>query len=123
MYEPEQIRTDCPRCRREMLIELRVIRSLALEPALVTEIRQGTIFTFVCGHCHNAIQQPHALLIYHPAKLPLMLFIPAPGSGRRDSQWAAVDFAQLVEAAEAMTELPHIGWGSSMRSRQSSTNG
>ena len=111
MYEPERIRVDCPRCQREMLTELRVIRNLALEPEIVTEIRQGTIFTFVCGHCHNAIQVPHALLIYHPAKLPAMLFIPVPGSSRRDSQWAGGDLAQLVRAAEAMTEPAHIAWG------------
>ena len=94
-----------------MLIELSVIRNLATEPELVTEIRQGTIFSFVCARCHHAVEVPHPLLVYHPAKLPAMLFVAVPGVGRHDNQWMSSDLAQLVRAAEAMTEPPHIVWG------------
>ncbi|NUL02179.1 CHAT domain-containing protein [Streptomyces lunaelactis] len=111
MDKTQDVTVDCPRCGRGMTLELRVIRNLALEPELVTEMRRGTVFTFVCVHCHAAVQTPHALLIYHPARLPTMLFIPAPESDRHEAQWTASELAQVVRAAESMTESPHLGSG------------
>jgi CHAT domain-containing protein len=44
VYAPERVGLDCPRCQQPMLVELSVIRNLAAEPHLVTEVRDGTIF-------------------------------------------------------------------------------
>ncbi|MFD7408430.1 CHAT domain-containing protein [Streptomyces sp. NPDC059866] len=106
-----QVTAECPRCRREMMLELRVIRNLAREPELVSEIRQGTVFTFVCGYCHTEVEVAHGLLVYHPAHLPVMLFVPPPGVDRHEAQWLAGDLARVVRAEEGLTEPPHIGSG------------
>ncbi|MEU4240744.1 CHAT domain-containing protein [Actinoplanes sp. NPDC026619] len=111
MYEPLQADAECDGCGRPMVLELRVIRNLEAEPEVLTEIRQGVLFDFVCGHCHRAVQAPHGLLVYHPRKLPVMLFVPPPGMGRRDSQWTGSDLAQIVRKAESMTETPHVASG------------
>jgi hypothetical protein len=106
-----QVTVECPRCRREMALELRVIRNLAQEPELVSEIRQGTVFTFVCTYCHAEIEVSHGLLIYHPAQLPGMLFVAPPGVDRHEAQWLAEDLAKVVREEEGLTEPPHIGSG------------
>src|SRR3954466_11206787 len=111
MYRPERVGAECPNCRRSIVFELRIIRNLATDPGLPAEIRDGTLFTVVCAHCHTATQVPHALLMYHPAQLPTMLFVAVSGLSRHDNQWLSSDLAQVVRAAEAMTEPPHILWG------------
>lgn len=105
------VTAECPRCRSEMTLELRVIRNLAQEPELVSEMRQGTVFTFVCTYCHAEVEVAHGLLVYHPAHLPAMLFVPPLGVDRHEAQWLAGDLAQVVQAEEGLTEPPHIGEG------------
>jgi tetratricopeptide (TPR) repeat protein len=111
MYDPVTLATECGRCGRPMDVELRMIRDLAAEPEVLDEIRTGVIFDFVCGYCHSTTRLPHSLLVYHRRHLPTMLSIPVPGMNRRDSQWAGTDLAQVVRAAENMTEAPYVGWG------------
>jgi tetratricopeptide (TPR) repeat protein len=111
MYDPVAGVAECDRCGRQMVVELRTIRNLEAEPQVLDEIRAGIIFDFVCSYCHGTTRLPHPLLVYHQRHLPTMLFIAVPGMSRHDSQWAGTDLAQVVRAAENLTEAPHVGWG------------
>ncbi|RSM44831.1 CHAT domain-containing protein [Amycolatopsis balhimycina DSM 5908] len=111
MYDPVGGVAECDGCRRQMLVELRMIRNLEAEPQVLDEIREGIIFDFVCRYCHSTTRLPHPLLVYHQRHLPTMLYIAVPGMSRHDSQWTGTDLAQVVRAAENLTEAPHVGWG------------
>jgi tetratricopeptide (TPR) repeat protein len=112
MYDPVTGAAECAGCGRRMVVELRMIRDLGAEPEVLDEIRAGGVFDFVCGYCHSTTRLPHPLLVYHQRHLPAMLYIAVPGTSRHDSQWAGMDLAQIVRAAENLTEAPHVSWGS-----------
>lgn len=111
MYDPVTGATECAGCRRRMVVEQRMIRNLEAEPKVLDEVRTGVIFDFVCGYCHSTTRLPHPLLVYHQRHLPTMLYISVPGTSRHESQWAGMDLAQVVRAAENMTEAPRVSWG------------
>ena len=83
----ERLDVTCPHCDQDFHPDLYLIVDAGERPDLLERTREGTLQDLSCSHCHQAVGQPDApLLFYRPGEDPPLLFSPAQRTTEEQNQ-------------------------------------